>query len=91
MAMEQGRGAEKRHIYSGRARHGSRYYFVDVVETAKAGRILTLSESQMTADGRHRERVMVFEEGVDEVVQILREGVRAMKTGQSASQQERVA
>lgn len=73
----------RKEIFATRVSTGSRTYFLDVSETHKGERMLSICESRRDRDGFLRSRLYLFGDSADDFVSAFRDALRVLKTGQA--------
>jgi hypothetical protein len=70
---------QKESIFSKMIKTRSRTYFLDVKETSKGGKYLTICESRKVDGEWQRNRIMVFDNDVPNFFQALKEAAPSLK------------
>jgi len=70
---------QKEAIFSRSIRAGSRTYFIDVKETVKGGKYLTICESRKVDGEWQRNRIMIFDDNIPAFFQGLKEASPSLK------------
>ena len=71
--------AKKEDIFSKMIRAGSRTYFINVRESSKGSKYLTICESRKVDGEWQRNRVMVFDNDIPNFFQALKEAAPSLK------------
>lgn len=69
----------KEAIFSKSIRAGLRTYFIDVKETVKGGKYLTICESRKVDGEWQRNRIMIFDDNIPAFFQGLKEAAPSLK------------
>lgn len=70
---------QKESIFSKRINAGSRTYFIDVKESVKGSKYLTICESRKVDGKWQRNRIMVFEDQIQSFFNALKEAAPSLK------------
>ena len=70
---------KKEALFSKSVKAGSRTYFIDVKETVKGNKYLSICESKKVEDKWERKNIMIFDNAIPDVFQALREAGKVIK------------
>jgi hypothetical protein len=62
-------------IYSNKITKGSRTYFFDIKKSERGDTYLTISESKKSSSGFEHQRIMIFEEDINDFAELLKKSL----------------